>query len=148
MKKFNWFLVVTILLVFCCTGCTNTQSSSLEEAQYVASQQPDFGSLIQAISVSSGEAISLFLSKDPYLQQTNPKMELESGATVGNRSSNFVHLIIYEAKYFLNASPITTVGGIQKKTANKKCYLLILDDSRPCRIVAKKEIFFGTVLID
>ncbi len=135
MKKFyNWFLV----LLVCCAGCTNNQSSSLEEAQYVASQQLDFGSLIQAISVSSG--ITLILSEDPFLWQTNPEMK--------SVENSFVHLIIYETKDPMDALQITTMSGVRKKTVNKKCYLLILNDERPPKIVIKKEIFSGTVLID
>lgn len=109
MRKSGYALLILVLLFTVVTACSKQTDSSTEEARYVVQQMPDFKELIQYFSVRSGRCIGVPLAP-PWIEYSDPKME----------KNWFVHAVIY-------------------KTKNNTFKLILLDDSRPPKIVTMKE---------
>lgn len=117
MKKSAGFVVLFVLFLIAGVGCTNYQSSSMEEAKWVVEHEKDFKKHLQYFSVSSGNfmfGISLYLG-DPYIYKSDPEIKLKS------HSDRFIHVIIYE-------------------TLSKRLKIAFLDDNRPPKIAFSKEL--------
>ena len=106
---FVLFLVGVAMLM---SGCTNKQSSSMEEAKYVVEHQPDCEKVTNYLNISSGSG--LVPPDDPLLYRSDPK--IAEGQLV------VIHEIIYK-----------------KKGLPEFC-LVLLDDEKPPKIVAKIDI--------
>jgi hypothetical protein len=109
MKKLC--VVVALLIIFSVAGsCANIQRSSMEEAQFVVRSLPDFKKEIQYFSVESWAiAFPVF----PGVYQSTPEL-------IKGRTHRLIHVIIY-------------------KTKANDYKLLLLDDSRPPKIIATKQ---------
>jgi len=110
MKKVSLFVV--LLFVVAIVACANTQSSSIEEAKYTVEHQSDFQEIIQYFSV---EAVGL-----PPIP-ANPPRIYKSDPEFVKQYTNFIHEIIY-------------------KTKSGSFKLVLLNDDKPPKIVATKEI--------
>jgi hypothetical protein len=82
----------------------------MEEAMYVVAKQVDFQENIQYFSIDSGDQLGI-VCEDPGLYQSSPKL--------GEPHVSIIHIIIYKNK-------------------NENYFLVLLDDSRPPQIVAKR----------
>ena len=116
-KNYLFIVVLLITIIIMNFGCTNIQSSSMEEAKYTVQQLPNFQKHIQYFSVSSGSAFTTPVTiNDPFINKFDPKLP-----SVETSEVSFVHVIIYE-----------------NKQGSK--WLTLLDDSRPPKIIIRKEL--------
>lgn len=83
MKKLSCFIVLFFIAF---TGCANYQSSTKEEALYVAEHTEDFQKMIQYVSVSSFGFPILW---DPFIYHSMPEIDT---------NISFIHQIIYKTK--------------------------------------------------
>ena len=107
---------VIILTIFIFSGCSGWQNSSKEEACLVAQKLSDFKEIVQYFSVEKNTSyFPLPVTYTPLIGQSDPPLEIEGG------KRSFVHVIIYRM-----------IGGGYT--------LLLLDDSRPPKIVAARKL--------
>lgn len=112
MKK-GKLIMLLLLLAFSIVGCgKNIQDSSAEEAKYVVLHLPDFKEFIQYFSIqSTGSNFSLVYLPQTY--QSEPKLT--------EKNKEFVHQIIYKNK-------------------DEELTLVLMDDSRPPKIIATRKL--------
>ena len=110
MKKIQIIIALSFMVMFTACG-TNIQKSSMEEARYSIERLPDFQKLIQYFSVESN-CFPWAPATTPTVYQSDPELAKERTA--------FIHGIIY-------------------KTKDENFKLVLLNDSRPPKIVATKD---------
>lgn len=103
-------ICLALVMLFALMGCTNGQDSSQSEAKYTVEHLDDFQEMVQYFSVAS---LSLVEPRKPFVNKSDPALDLTKG-------NELIHVIVY-------------------KTKKETFKLVLLDDSRPSKVVAVKE---------
>jgi len=114
MRKLKSILVLFLVsIAVLISGCTNPQSSSMEEAKYVVEHLPDCEKVINYLCISSGISFDP-TTQDPSLCGSDPKI--------------------------CDGRPIVVHEIIYKKKGPPGFCLVLLNDDKPPKVVAKIDI--------
>lgn len=102
---------VVLLVAIFAGGCASNQDSSKEEAKFVVEKLPDFQELTLYLAVQVRSTVDP--AQKPRIKESEPALEDNNRA--------FIHEAVYKTK-----------SGTYK--------IVFLDDSRPPKIIATREI--------